>query len=267
MVFTACVVNGGATAGVACFSVDDIKGLEIIGPLRVIPQTEDADPTTAPPGPLVLSSDIRFNPSSSAVFTAVRSNGGQPGLVYAWPVAEGQLSTTPIISSLPGLPLFFSFDFIDSDSRMLATNPHQDSPGAAILDVSTALVATNEQTITIPGQVASCWIALAPAFDSTFIVDAGTPNVTILDMQSGAIKDVFHIPAPGAQDSAVDRDWFYTLTLPTISAPQVIVYNILGIRQNQPPKQVQTFDLSGVLGQSSFWVGFSIYPSVERGSY
>ncbi len=61
-----CVVNGGAITGIACFSVDDRKGLTALGHYDSFPQTENADPTAPPPGPLILASDIVFNLSSTA---------------------------------------------------------------------------------------------------------------------------------------------------------------------------------------------------------
>jgi len=253
-------VNGGVIAGVTCFSVDDKKGLTSLGPLRLIPQTENADPTTPPPGPLVLASDIVFNPSFTAVFIAVRSNGGKAGLVYAWPVVGGHVSTTPVVSSLPDLSIFFSFDFLGSDSRILATNPHLNSPGAAFLDVSSSFAVTEEKIITIPQQVASCWIALAPQFDSAFIIDAGAPNITIVSPETGAVKDIFHFNGTGAQDSRVDRTWLYTMNVPPMN-PHVLVFDIQGLREGRSPKQVQSFDLFSALGPFPGYLGLSIYPS------
>ena len=74
--------------------MDRANGLTVLGPVRSIPQTQNADPTPPPVGPLVLVMDIVFNPSSTAVFITIRSNGAQPGLIYAGPVVDGQVSTS-----------------------------------------------------------------------------------------------------------------------------------------------------------------------------
>ncbi|KAK3629697.1 hypothetical protein LTR56_017903 [Elasticomyces elasticus] len=256
----ACVANGGLISGVACFSVDRHRGLKAAGPLRLIPQTEVTDPTAPPPGPLVLASDIVFNPSSSAVFVAVRSNGGQPGLLYAWPIIHGEVSLTPVTSPVPTLSLLFSFRFIDSDSKLLATNPHQNSPGLALLDVSRDLKVAQETSITLPEQVASCWVALAPQFDTAFIIDAGSSNISAVNPKTGALKDTFHSNAAGGEDSLVHGNWLYYLTVANFTVPQILVFDIQNVNEGKLP-QVQSFDLSAALGANRYWQGLSFYPS------
>lgn len=63
---TACVVIGGAKAGVSCSHVDLSKGLTPLGKLRPLSQgLQQASPPTGPP---LATSDIAFNPSSTLVF-------------------------------------------------------------------------------------------------------------------------------------------------------------------------------------------------------
>ena len=233
-----------------CYYVDRIKGLTTLGPTRFVPQTENTDPTPPPVGPLVLISDIVFNPSSTAIFITVRSNGAQPGLIYAWPVVDGQVSTTPVVSSFADLALIFSLNFLGSDDRIIATNPHLNSPGAAYLDVSyPSLEITLETIITIPDQMASCWVVLVPQYDDVIVVDALQPNITIISPETGAVKEVFHFdaPPPGAADSKLDRKWLYTLT-DSPTDPKVLVFDVTPLSDGGLPQLAQSYDTVGAVG-------------------
>ena len=79
---TACVVNGGAKAGVSCFTADHAKGLSPIGTLRPF---RAYNQTTPPLGPPLTTSDIEFNPSSTAVLVTVK------GARIATPPKQGHI--------------------------------------------------------------------------------------------------------------------------------------------------------------------------------
>lgn len=237
-----------------------------ISEMRFIPQTQNADPTPPPVGPLVLVMDIVFNPSSTAVSITVRSNGAQPGLIYPWPVVDGQVSTTQVVSSFPDLPLMFSLNFLGSDERIIATNPHLNSPGAAYLDVSyPSLQITVERIVTIPDQMASCWVVLAPQYDDVIVIDALQPNITVVSPETGAVKQVFHFDAPplGAADSKLDRRWLYLLT-DSPTDPQVLVFDVSPLQDGASPPQVQSYDIFSALGlfaPGAEAMGLAIHPS------
>jgi hypothetical protein len=195
-----------------------------------------------------------------------RSNGAQPGLVYAWPVVDGQVSGTPVVSSFPDLALIFSLNFFGSDDRIITTNPHLNSPGAAYLDVSyPSLEITVEKIITIPDQMASCWAVNAPQYDDVIVIDPLQPNITVISPETGSVKQVFHFdaPPPGAADSKIDRTWFYSLT-DSPTDPQILVFDVTPLSYGGPPQHVQSYDLIGALGAlspGSTEIGLAIYPS------
>jgi len=251
-------VNSGATAGVTCFSVSS-SGLEPLGGLRFIPQTENTDPTPLPPGPRSIAQDIVFNPSSSALFVTVRSNGGQPGLIYAFPVSNGQVSTKPVVSQFPDLPFAFSLNFLDgSDEKLFVTNPLLNAPGAAIVSVSyPSLKITTAKTVAIPGQMAVCWAAPAPRQNEIFVIDAMQANVNVVDIKSGDFKGQAHYPAPpttGGIDSVFAEKWLYTLTA-DLKAPKVLVFEVgRGL-----PTLVQSYDIFSTVGQIPAWLGLAIW--------
>lgn len=261
---TACALNSGSTAGITCFNISP-NGPSPQGGLRFIPQTELNDPSAPPPGPLVLSADISFNPTSTALFATVRSNGALPGLLYAYPVSpSGEISFTPIVTPLPSLPLLFSLNFLDNNpSHLFVTNPHQSSPGAAFLNIEyPSLQASVEKIITIPGQIASCWAAYAPQFDAVYIIDAGRPNVTTISPETGKVKGQTsfsknNADVVGGSDARVDRNWLYILT-DDQTDPKVIV---MKVGPGQVPTTVQEFDIFQQVGTIPGWMGMAIYPT------
>lgn len=273
---TACVLNSGAIAGVTCYSVDSEKGLTALGGLRPIPQTENQDPSPPIPGPLTIGQDISFNPSSTALFITIRSNGKNPGLIYAFPVEKNnnnnnqthphpQVSTNSTLSSLSTLPLVFSLNFLhNNDADLIVTSPHLSNPGAAFLHVSyPSLSVTLAQTLTIPNQIASCWVAPAPHYDSLFVIDAGVPNITVLDSTTGDLKGVAPFGAPvanasgaGGLDSEVAGEFLYVLTL-NQTDPRVDVLKIGGVGLLT---LVQSFDVFGEVGRIAGWMGMAIWP-------
>jgi hypothetical protein len=266
----ACVTNGGSVVlGVTCFSVDPVKGLSVSGPMRAIPQPGNASP---PPGtaPVPLSADITFNPSSTGLFVSLFNATDGPGYIYAYPTVDGQVSQTPVVSSLKDVSTPFSLNFLSSDSRLFVTNPHQALPGAAILDVSPSLQATEAKIVTVPQQVASCWAAYAPDYDAIFVIDAARATITTVNPALGQSVSQFNFttPAFGSIDSLVDRDFLYTLTVPFNSAltvfvasPQVLVRDITPVKYGQNPKQIQSFDLFNAVGKFPDSFGLAIYPS------
>ena len=265
----ACVVNAGAIAGVTCFSVDKHKGLTPLGPLRLIPQTQNQDPFPPLPGPLILTQDMTFNPSSTALFVTVRSNGGLPGLLYAYHVTEhspNKISTNYTLSSFPTNPFIFSLNFLDnSDTHLLATAPHIGATGATFLDVSyPSLQATIVKNITIPGsENATCWAAYAPQHDTVYIFDALRTDITIINPETGDVNGRIHFTeadpvnaTAGAIDSKVSGDYLYTLGLGLTD--KIYVFKIGGPKLLE---QVQALDVSETLGPIPFPFGMAIWPA------
>ena len=263
---TACVANGGPNAGVSCFSVDDRKGLIPVGGLRSVPHPTDNVPPFGLP-PFILIADIVFNPSSSALFATARSNGLAPGYIYAWPVVDGKVAEKAVASSFQGVAFDFSLNFIGSDSRLFLTNPLPGTDGAAYLKVEyPSLSIKEEKSIKIPEQFAACWVAYAPEFRSIYVIDAGRPNVTIVDPETGNVKGSFSFPVPagsgpisGGLDAAVDRKRLYMITDSQV-APQIEVFDLAGRRDGGSPSLVQSFDIFSQVGKLTQWTGMATYP-------
>ena len=245
------MLNGGAKAGVSCFSTDHAKGLTPLGKLRPIALNQ----STPPVGPPGTASDLVFNPSQTALIATVKGNGVDPGYIYTYPVKQdGSISTTPVVSRPSQLLIDFSLSFID-DSHAVMTDP---AYGAALVDVSSDFKFSVQTKIVIPGEGAACWSVYAPRFDTVFVMDAGHPNITLVNPASGAMKGFVSLDAAnaGAFDSQIDREYLYVLR----GTPAITVLYTDSLNQGVIPKIVQTFDLSAY-GPRMGFQGMSIYPS------
>jgi hypothetical protein len=248
---TACVINGGAVAGVTCFSVDHAKGLSPQGGLRPIALGQ----TTPPVGPPGTVSDIVFNPSETALFVSIKGAPPTPGSIYVYPVVYGQVSTTPVISSPATLLVDFSFNFLGSDSKAVVTDP---AYGASFVDISSTYTVTVSKKIVVAGQAAICWATFSERFNSVALIDGGGPTVTLVDPSSGDITGVVNLDAAGsgALDSKLDRTYMYILR----GAPMVSVLSEMGLTHGKLPTEIQSLDLSA-LGSRQGFQGMAIYPS------
>lgn len=182
--------------------------------------------------------------------------------MYVWPVINNQVSAIPVVSTFPNLALIFTINFLGSDSRVLSLNPHLNSSGAALLEVSPSFHVTELKDIVIPAQIAACWAAYAPRFDSVFVADALQPNITILNPETGDIKGKFYYTTDqlGGQDLVVDRTWLYLL-LDSQTSPKIDVFSLSGLNDGKLPQLIQSFDIFAEVGVIPGWLGLRIYPS------
>ncbi|KAL8945953.1 MAG: hypothetical protein Q9222_007582 [Ikaeria aurantiellina] len=259
--------GGKGLAGLFAVSQDSVVvSNDPLGPIRTIPQTQNEDPTQPPAGPLVITADIVFNPSSTALLVTVRSNGKNPGLLYAFPVDKhtGAISQSSVVTPLPDFVFLFSMNFLSSDTRMLITNPHLGSPGAGVLKINyPSLKASVEKIITIPDQEASCWVAYSAQYSPVlYVIDAAQPNITVVDPRNDEVTGQFDIPSGtpgnGGADTKIDRKWLYVIT-DRPAAPKVEVYAVG--RQGTSLRSVQSFDIFSNVGQIPGWMGLAIWPS------
>ena len=247
---TACVLNGGAKAGVACFDVNSSKGLKPRGSLRPLAGLKQHTPPTGPPG---TGSEITFNPDGTAVLVTVKGTlPSSPGYIYAFPVSSnGDVSATPIVSQISDLILDFSINFLGSNNRAMITDP---TFGASFVSIGSDLKITETKHTVIPNQGAACWGVYSKRYDAAYVIDAGHPNITLLDPGTGAIKGVitYEAAAKGGFDTTVDREWMYVLT----GDSSVVVLHLSG----DGGKQVQKLSL-GKYGPVDHWQGMAVWPA------
>lgn len=246
---TACVLNGGAKAGVACFDVNSSRGLKPRGSLRPLAGLKQHTPPTGPPG---TGSEIAFNPSGTAILVTIKGSPPSPGYIYAFPVSSsGDVSATPVVSQISDLILDFSINFLGSNNRAMITDP---TFGASIVDIGSDLKITETKHTVIPNQGAACWGVYSKRYDAAYVIDSGHPNITLLDPGSGAIKGVitYEAAAKGGFDTTLDREWMYVLT----GDSSVVVVHLSG----DGGKQVQKFSLAKY-GPVDHWQGMAVWPA------
>lgn len=248
---TACVVNGGANNGVACFTVSIENGLSPVGGLRPL---KNLHTNTPPSGPPDSASEILFSPSSSALFVTIKGKPGPPavpGYIYAFGVNNGQISSDAIISSPSALILDYSINFLGSETSALITDP---TFGASIVNIASDLTVMETHHTTIPNQGAVCWAAYSRHYGTVYVVDANRTNVTALDPVSGAIKGViqFQADALGGFDTIIDRQWMYILS----GANSVVVIDL----EESGGTAVQQLGIAQE-GPAGHWQGMAVYPA------
>ena len=257
---TACVLNGGAKGGVACFHADHSQGLTPLGGLRPLPGLHQ----TTPPSPDFSTSDIVFNPSSTALFAMIKGDATgsppkKPGYIYAWPVQNGRVAATAVVNSIEAIKVQFSMDFLGCDDRALVTDA---SYGASIVEIAyPSLTISEKHHIVVPYQGAACWGAYAERFNAAYIIDSARPNITVVDPESGAQKAVitYDMSEKGGFDTAIDRTYMYVLTGDSSHA-SVVVIDLEGSNHGEVSSQVQKYSLAAE-GVPTHWQGMAIYPS------
>jgi hypothetical protein len=254
----ACVLNGGARAGVSCFSTDHTKGLT---PLDTAPRSLAGFHQTTPPlGPPETASNLYFNPTSSLLFAVSKGNPGAtpalPSTYYAWAVQGGRVGSTSTTTQIPENLVSFGGDFVDDTTVLIADA----SFGVAKLQTSATGQLTELVHTTISNQRAVCWIKYLPRFSSVYATDAGRTVLTVLDANTAEIKhSVDYDPSvKGGFDTAGDRTKLYMLT----GVDSIAVWELRGGNGGVVPKIVQVFGLGEVAGgKTGIFQGLATYPS------
>lgn len=247
-----CVLNGGANAGVACFSADPRQGLKNLGGLR--PLGDALHETTPPSGPPGSAAQIGFNPDSSAVFITTKGNPGvtpkQPGHILAWPVQGGQVQKVPVRTQILDTYLDFGFSFL-SKSRLFVVDP---SYGASVLTIDDHLKITETVHTAVASQKAICWAEYDANLGSAYGNDAGQDVIYTFSAATGALTGSILFTTngtsnlTGAFDGAISGAYMYILS----AAPGVVVLDLA--RRSQ----IQFLDL-GSLGSRQGWMGMAVF--------
>lgn len=255
--WVACVLNGGATAGVACFHVDPYHGLSADGGLRKLSSSiiDESTPPTGPPG---SAAQVLFNPDSSAVFATVKGDAGAKpaklGSLLAWPVSHGEISAAePVVTQVKDLTMDFGFMFL-SESTIFLSDP---SFGASILEVGSDLKATEKVHTVIPKQKALCWTQYEPSLNTLYAIDASSDNIWLLNAQTGALEADSIVATEhgdsamqGILDSAILNGKMYSLP----ATKGLLVFDL------QEKKQIQFVDLSGFGETQDYQQGMAVWP-------
>ena len=205
----ACVLNGGAVAGVACYDVDtSAHKMAADGPLRNISPNiiNETTPAAGPPG---SAGQIGFDPDSTAIYATVKGNSfdipgyngfpppGKLGSLIAWPVENGKPRYRPVVTKVSDFFMDYAFQFL-SESKMFIIDA---SSGSSFFDVGphSDWVGTELVKTDISRNNFSCWTAWEPALNSIYAVDAQHNEIFVLDDKSGEWVDSIHFTQPGVE--------------------------------------------------------------------
>jgi hypothetical protein len=237
----ACVVNGGAIAGVACYNVDN----EALTPNSLL-RPFNISQTTPPVGPLGTVSHIFFNSESTALITTVKGNPmtGTAGFLSVFPITEGnQIATQDVQSAPSGTKVLFGSQNI-GPNMILSTDA---AFGAAIISIDpTTSIGTTLATTNITDQKATCWAAFSKTTNTTFVSDVGVNHVVEIDGMGNILEDLQLTNGnPGLIDLAVGGSFVYALSPGNggNATTAVTVLDISGGRGSA--KEIQNFKVSG----------------------
>lgn len=134
--------------------------------------------------------------------------------------------------------------------------------GASLVTLNDDFSVTVDKKIVVAGQAAICWSAYSARFNTVFLMDAGKPDITVVDPTTGDIKGAIALDAAnqGSFDTAIDRGYLYALR----GGSAVSVVKLDGLKGDAgAPVLVQSADLSGV-GKRQGWTGLAVYPSSSK---
>jgi hypothetical protein len=234
----ACVVNGGAKAGVSCFSMCAENGLTALDTsLRAF----DLNQTTPPTGPANTVSQIFFNEDSSALLTTVKGNPAvnNTGFISVFPVVDSVVSTKDVRSSPEGTALLFGTALIAGTGNVFVTDA---AFGSATLAISAggnvagsakaaaaANVASTLATTKIANQHATCWATISELTKTAFVTDVGVNQLVEIDTTTGKlIKSLASTNGnPGMIDLVSAGNFIYALSPGNgTTKPAVTVFDV-----------------------------------------
>lgn len=189
--------------------------------------------------------------------TVKTSVGTAAGHNYVFPVVDGKVSSTPVISQISSMHVNFGFSFL-SDSKAVITDA---SSGYSLVTITPTYEVTLDTGVVIADQKAICWSAYSSRFNTIFISDGGNSNLTLADPVTGAVKGLLYqdVAGMGSLDVALDRNFVYVLK----GTSTIAVSDLTGLNNKKTTDiglaaQVQHFTLPGT---RSGYAGLAVYPS------
>ncbi|KAJ1544167.1 hypothetical protein HK096_007816 [Nowakowskiella sp. JEL0078] len=168
----ACVLNGGAKNGVACFKVSKGKLVK----MDVKQRNLKVALTTPPSGPLGTVSQVLFNPQSTALHVTVKGVPGKTdGFLSTFAVENKTVSATEKRVNPAGSLVLFGAAFVN-DNQLLITDA---AFGAVSINTKNPSNITNK--VTIDGQAATCWAAVSEKTKSAFVTDVAKGKLVEID--------------------------------------------------------------------------------------
>ncbi|KAI0322742.1 hypothetical protein OF83DRAFT_424985 [Amylostereum chailletii] len=215
-----CVLNTGAVAGIACYSVSD-SGLQNQGQST---RHFDLNQTTPANGPINTASQIIFTEDEQNLVVAIKGNPPARGYLAVWPLGTDDEHTpaAEFIRIPAPAPGGFPFSLIQIPGKNALLSADF-AIGLDIWDFTQGVDRVNGSdrttALAIPGEITSCWSAYSSKTGNFYIADPAVDVITEINVNndlSPSIVTNYTIFAGGANiDTAIATvngvDYLYTL--------------------------------------------------------
>ena len=252
----ACVLNGGAMNGVACYDVDSEQGLMPDG----VGLRNFGYAGTTPAqlmGAKGSGSDIQFSADSSKLIVTFKGNAKPKmtlGHIDVFDVdSSGNVAKTWTDNQVS--PSGATFGFALNGYDMSQYYVSDAAFGGILVDIdSESNKATNLATINNTAFGASCWAVWSPQTGYYYDINAATPNLGVVT-QGGTLKTVYDYDSKlvSAVDSIVDSTEGTTLYM-------MNGINAISRMHLKTGKVLQTFEYA-TMDDRPFWTGMAMWPA------
>lgn len=199
---------------------------------------EKVDPPT---GPTPGIGDILFSEDNEALIVMMKGNGSEfTGYAATFPIEGGKIGSTAAVATPLGSKALFGTSTIPGLPKTVLTSDA--GFGALILDIDD-LGGQPLAIINVTGQAASCWAEVS-ASGRGFVTDAGVNRLVEIDINSGAIVNLYYPPTlfKGMTDFQTAGDYLWALSASNGSYAT----------------SISTFDISGGPGSIEFVSVFAV---------
>ena len=251
-----CVLNGGASNGVQCFSATD-QGLAAIASTFQALGVAQTTPASGPAGSL---SDIAFSPDSSLLFVSSKGVPGANSTVhgfiatYAVQGAGPAATLTALGRSSPvGSVLPFSLTPLPGTDTVVYTDP---ATGYGVAAFTAGGALAGSAIYPVPGQGANCWSAYSAATGAVYLSDPGAKvinEVTVNGTQSALVRQY---PALGPLDIAVAGQYLYALS------PRLTGIEVFAVASPGGARSIQRYNTSALAPLTATVQGIAVYLSL-----
>lgn len=212
----ACVLTGGASAGIRCFTYN-MSGLYVLS-------TMDRDlssyisQSTPPSGPQGTMSEILFSADNSALIVSVKGyNNTMPGFLLFYPfVDKYTLAMNPIKQTPANSVLPFSMTLVDMNG-LLVTDPGPNGVLTMTYTSKNGTISNSMLTMvnsTLAG--ALCWSTYSSKTGNYYIIGARPASIVELNINLSSVSNLVQI----VQYYSISND---------VGALETIVMNVAGV--------------------------------------
>jgi hypothetical protein len=177
---TACVLNSGGQANLACFCVSK-SGLT---PLSNTVRPLGLNQTNPPTGPLNTVSDILFDQDQSHLLVSVKGNpNGTPGFIANFGIvgySPFTLSSQAVKSTPNKGVLPFSMTLVRHSNDVVFNTDA--AFGVSVSKFGSNGAITSSSSVAIANQTATCWSSTSPRTGSYYVSDVGNQHLTELSV-------------------------------------------------------------------------------------